>query len=155
MFSSTFPTNAVETHSGSFNVRSFSRRQRGKVTPCGVLLAHIKNGEIFGSKINGRLVPPINFICKVSPSRVLPQQVARSTDIVCAARVALKQNEAMDTFLPTTIHTAIVARSTPSPQSLRDSSPIIMVFASKLRENRFVKFISFDDGEHSCYNFGS
>ena len=50
---------------------------------------------------------------------------------------------------------AIVAGSTPSPQSLRDSSPIIMVFASKLIENRFVKFISFDDGEHSCYNFGS
>ena len=56
---------------------------------------------------------------------------------------------------PTIIHTAIIAGSTPSPQSLRDSSPIIMVFASKLRENRFVKFISFDDGEHSCYNFGS
>ena len=49
----------------------------------------------------------------------------------------------------------IVAGNTPSPQSLRDSSPIIMVFASKLIENRFVKFISFDDGEHSCYNFGS
>ena len=41
----------------------------------------------------------------------------------CAARVAPKQNETMGSFLPTTIHTVIVAGSTPSPQSLRDSSP--------------------------------
>mgnify|MGYP003298579154 CR=1 FL=1 len=41
---------------------------------------------------------------------------------------------------------------TPSPTG---TPSIIMVFASKLIENRFVKFISFDDGEHSCYNFGS
>ena len=40
-------------------------------------------------------------------------------------------------------------------QSLRDSSSIIMVYASKLRENRFVKFISFDDSKHPCHNFCS
>ena len=32
---------------------------------------------------------------------------------------------------------------------------IIMVYASKLRENRFVKFISFDDSKHPCHNFCS
>ena len=45
-----------------------------------------------------------------------------------------------------------------TPPSLRfacATSSIIMVFASKLIENRFVKFIPFDDGEHSCYNFCS
>ena len=66
-----------------------------------------------------------------------------------------RATKAQKAAVPEGTRASIVAGSTPSPQSLRDSSPIIMVFASKLIENRFVKFISFDDGEHSCYNFGS
>ena len=36
-----------------------------------------------------------------------------------------------------------------------ESLGIIMFFASKLRENRFIKFVSFDDRKHPCHNFGS
>ena len=35
------------------------------------------------------------------------------------------------------------------------STSIIMFFASKLIENRFIKFVSFDDRKHPCHNFGS
>ena len=35
-----------------------------------------------------------------------------------------------------------------------NSSPIIMVFASVLRKNRFIKVISFNDSKHSCYYLG-
>ena len=41
------------------------------------------------------------------------------------------------------------------PLRLSGTPPIIMVYASKLRENRFVKFISFDDSKHPCHNFCS
>ena len=82
------------------------------------------------------------------------EEFSKDGEFLCRAG-CVKAKRGNGHFSLQTTRAAIVAGSTPSPQSLRDSSPIIMVFASKLIENRFVKFISFDDGEHSCYNFGS
>ncbi len=102
------------------------------------------NGETFGSKMNGRHKPPIHFICKVSPSRVLPQQVARSTPSPQSLRDSSPQageqfkvtprglrkskTRQWAHFSPRTQWRHIVAPlmcagNTPSPQSLRDSSP--------------------------------
>ena len=41
-----------------------------------------------------------------------------------------------------------------TPSALRARPPIIMVFASVLRKNRFIKVISFNDSKHSCYYLG-
>ena len=45
-----YPTNEVETRSGSFDVRSnWSHVARVSVAPCGLRIAHIENGVICGS----------------------------------------------------------------------------------------------------------
>ena len=116
MFSSTFPTNAVETLSGSFNVRSFSRRQRGKVTPCGVLLAHIKNGEIFGSNIKQQREAVASRCCFIAR----PKRAKRATKAQKAVvpKVGLRLKTAVEYYryfaaLSMTIFLVLVSRVLP------------------------------------------
>ena len=56
--------------------------------------------------------------------------------------------------ITTNTKTKLLTNQKLHPLPLAGTPPIIMVFASVLRKNRFIKVISFNDSKHSCYYLG-